>query len=91
MARRVEVAKSAVARVPAQLDSLSPLAVLERGYSLTTRATTASCIRAGDLAARRASAHAAGRRPIHSAGWKSIDSQPNETPVGRAEKSMRTR
>ncbi len=37
VARRVEVAQSAVAQRAGRLESLSPLAVLQRGYSLTTR------------------------------------------------------
>lgn len=51
VARRLEMARSRVDTVAARLESLSPLAVLARGYSLTERAATGELVRrAGELA-----------------------------------------
>ncbi len=48
MVRRLEVARSRVDTVAARLESLSPLAVLARGYSLTERAATGELVRRAD-------------------------------------------
>jgi exodeoxyribonuclease VII large subunit len=43
--RRLEQAKSQIQQKAAQLESLSPLGVLARGYSLTTRVTDGEIVR----------------------------------------------
>ena len=48
MVRRLEVARSRVDTVAARLESLSPLGVLARGYSLTERAESGELVRRAD-------------------------------------------
>ncbi|MEO1497752.1 MAG: exodeoxyribonuclease VII large subunit [Planctomycetota bacterium] len=77
--RRIETARGRIATLTAQIDSLSPLGVLARGYSLTTAADTgrvvrdADAVRVGERIKTRLSAGAVLSRV------ESIE--PNETPA----------
>ena len=87
--RRLEVARSQIDSRAGQLDSLSPLAVLSRGYSLTTRlrdgqmVRSASQVAVGELLRTRLSEGTVTSRVESIENIETIEADSNPSPAGR--------